>query len=95
MAKHRSAHIGFSLIFVLATSPIAGAADPLPQAPGFASTRLPNIVLILADDLGFSDLGCYGSEILYAEPRPAGARAGCGSRSSTIAAAAAPPARRC
>ena len=23
----------------------------------------PNIVLILADDMGFSDLGCYGSEI--------------------------------
>ena len=23
----------------------------------------PNIVLILCDDMGFSDLGCYGSEI--------------------------------
>ncbi|MDX1943800.1 MAG: arylsulfatase [Pirellulaceae bacterium] len=30
-----------------------------------ASSRAapPNVVLILADDLGFSDLGCYGSEI--------------------------------
>jgi len=27
------------------------------------SERKPNIVLILVDDMGFSDLGCYGSEI--------------------------------
>src|SRR5579864_2157057 len=27
------------------------------------SARRPNIILILADDMGFSDLGCYGSEI--------------------------------
>ncbi len=27
------------------------------------SAKSPNVVLVMADDLGFSDLGCYGSEI--------------------------------
>ncbi len=34
----------------------SGAAESAPGAR-------PNILVILADDLGFSDLGCYGSDI--------------------------------
>jgi arylsulfatase A-like enzyme len=31
--------------------------------PAFAAPTKPNILIILADDVGFSDLGCYGGEI--------------------------------
>ena len=30
---------------------------------GAAQAKRPNIILMMADDMGFSDLGCYGSEI--------------------------------
>jgi arylsulfatase len=40
----------------------SAAAGPLASLAS-AQPKRPNIVIILADDMGFSDIGCYGSEI--------------------------------
>jgi arylsulfatase len=46
-----------ALAFAL-TAPLAWAADKTPTTAG-----KPNIVIILADDMGFADMGSFGSEI--------------------------------
>ncbi|MBN1344260.1 MAG: arylsulfatase [Phycisphaerae bacterium] len=35
----------------------------LPRSAAAATADRPNIILIMADDMGFSDIGCYGGEI--------------------------------
>ncbi len=42
---------------------IAIKAVSIRKLPPPAPTPRPNILLIMADDMGYSDLGCYGSEI--------------------------------
>ena len=39
------------------------AASAKASVPSIPAKRKPNIILILADDMGYSDLGCQGSEI--------------------------------
>jgi len=41
---------------------LLGSACATPPESGSAKSR-PNIVVVLADDMGYSDLGCFGSEI--------------------------------
>ncbi len=46
----------FSLLTALATITFSAFSDAQPA-------KSPNIILIMSDDMGYSDLGCYGSEI--------------------------------
>jgi arylsulfatase len=51
-----------ALVGALALSSAVAPAHAANLAGGGASTK-PNILLIVADDMGYSDIGCFGGEI--------------------------------
>ena len=54
----------WALALTTCTAALAAHADPLPAAPA----KQPNILLIVADDMGYSDLGAFGGEISTPNP---------------------------
>ncbi|GAB3695267.1 arylsulfatase [Spirosoma flavus] len=54
---------GLSLAATFAVLTFSGFGKKDTTASSPKASRKPNIVLIMADDMGYSDLGCYGGEI--------------------------------
>src|SRR6266478_3253018 len=54
MNRRNLLHIVIALAFCLAIAPSTRAAD----------AKKPNILFILADDLGYGDLGCFGQKVI-------------------------------
>jgi arylsulfatase A-like enzyme len=59
----RTAAWGLSLMLVLVLVLVLGVAVATPAAAQAASLTRPNIVVLVADDWGFSDLDAFGGEI--------------------------------
>lgn len=56
-------NVGYSILFITIVVIVLSWSRTKKHGIHSVKDNRPNIVLILADDLGFSDIGCYGGEI--------------------------------
>ena len=61
MACHRKTSFIFSLLFIC----IAAALLPSSCRPASAPAPLPNVIVIMVDDLGYGDVSCYGATAVH------------------------------
>ena len=60
---NRSSPCRFRNRIATAVALVAAAHAVVAQPANAATGRRPNIIIIMSDDMGFSDIGCYGGEI--------------------------------
>jgi arylsulfatase A-like enzyme len=72
--KRNLLHSGLSLLAATAALIGAGwsiqAADPESTPPTAGQTKKPNIVILMTDDTGWNDFGCYGGGASLGHPTP-------------------------